>query len=155
MADFGKFFIISGIGWLLDVVLTMGLVQLGYGPFVASLVGAGTAVTFVYIVSLFAVFNVGRIGGLRGYAFYVLWQIFAIAVASALVSFISYLLEPLLEELVNEHAGGISAYFPTALSLASGLAKFIVTPLTLIANFLFMRWLTASLHVSYGASRRE
>lgn len=113
----------------------MGLVALGTPPFWASLVGAFTAVTFVYIVSLKSVFSVSGKFGARGFPAYILWQCVAIFIASLLVAWIARGLEPIVA------ATGPDVSSP--LSLSSGIAKALVTPLTLLANFIFMRWLTS------------
>ena len=139
--SFLGFAVISGCGWLIDIGLTMGLVAFGVPPFWASLVGAGTAVTFVYIVSLHAIFGVDGALGARGFPIYIIWQVFAISVASVLVASLAHLLVSLL----NLEPWAIVA----PLSLASGAAKALVTPLTLLANFFFIRWLT--LHLRQGS----
>jgi putative flippase GtrA len=139
---FGAFALISGIGWILDTGLTMGLVQFGLTPFAGSLIGAATAVTFVYAVSRMTLLGDRRIGRPQDFARYVAWQIFAIAAASALVALIARLLAPVmvsLTDLEGLRAGGVDL---EPITLASGLAKAIVTPVTLLANFLFMKWLT-------------
>ena len=133
---FLTFTLISGLGWLIDVAVTIGLVDFGASPFVASFVGAGTAVTFVYIVSRFTVFSAQKLGSVNDYAIYAVWQVVAITVASLLVAGIAYLLEPIAGRL------GFAQRLPDALALATGAGKVLVTPLTLVANFLFMRWLT-------------
>lgn len=129
---FLPFAAISGTGWLIDMGLTMAVVQLGLSPFLGSAIGAATAVTFVYVVSRLLVMGDRQIGGAREIGLYVAWQVFAISMASALVAALAHLLAPLV------------AAFGTldALALASGIAKALVTPLTLIANFLFLKWLT-------------
>lgn len=125
-AGFLTFAIISGLGWLIDVGVTMGLVQFGMTPFIASFAGAAIAVSFVYVVSRLVVFQINQLGSVTDYTIYVVWQIFAITVASFLVAMIGGVLAP--------HVG--------ALALATGVGKVLVTPLTLAANYLFMRWLT-------------
>lgn len=139
-----KFTVISGCGWLIDVGLTIGLVQIGLPPFWASMVGAGVAVSFVYIVALSAIFRVGGVLGARGFPPYVIWQCCAIPAASVLVAVLAHLLEPVALALP---AGGMDP-----LSLASGAAKAAVTPVTLLANYLFMRWLTERLRSAHERS---
>jgi len=129
---FLSFAAISGTGWLIDMGLTMASVQLGLSPFFGSAIGAATAVTFVYVVSRLFVMGDRQIGGATDFALYVVWQVVAIAAASALVAALAHLLAPLVAAI-----GTLDA-----LAVASGLAKVLVTPLTLIANFLFLRWLT-------------
>ena len=125
-AGFLTFAIISGLGWLIDVGVTIGLVQFGISPFIASFFGATIAVSFVYVASRLIVFHLNQLGSATDYAIYIVWQIFAITVASFLVAMIGNLLAP--------HAG--------TLTIATGAGKVLVTPLTLAANYLFMRWLT-------------
>ncbi|WP_373636732.1 hypothetical protein [Yoonia sp. BS5-3] len=113
----------------------MGLVHMGTTPFVASMAGAALAVTFVYVVSRLVVFSGGQIGTTTDFVLYIIWQICAISVASALVGWIAFAITPALN--------GASAFTGIApLTLGAGLAKAIVTPLTLGMNFLFMKWLT-------------
>lgn len=134
---FLTFAIISGLGWLIDVSSAVGLVQLGLSPFVASFVGAGLAVTFVFVVSRWVIFQAQEARRANDFAIYVAWQIFAITVASLLVAAIAHLLAPLASRLI-----AATAVLPDPLAAATGAGKVIVTPLTLVANFLFMRWLS-------------
>lgn len=126
---FFRFAAVSGTGWLIDVILTVSLVSVGTPPFLASLTGSVVAVTFVYIVSLRSVFGIeGRLGT-RAFPLYVMWQVISISTASALVAFLAFLIAP-----------WIDATDP--LSVASGLAKGLVTPVTLAANFIFFQCLS-------------
>ncbi|WP_085790022.1 GtrA family protein [Roseivivax jejudonensis] len=136
-SNFLVFAIVSGCGWLLDVGLTMGLVQLGASPFWSSMIGAAVAVSFVYVVSLNRIFSVEGALGARGFPAYLIWQAVAIFIASALVAWLSHALLPMAAALPVQAAD--------PLALASGAAKALVTPITLLANFLFMRWLTRRL----------
>lgn len=134
---FLSFAIISGLGWLIDVFSAVGLVQLGLSPFLASFVGAGLAVTFVFVVSRWMVFEARQARTASDFALYVVWQVFAITVASVAVAALAHLLEPVASRLL---AGAAS--LPEPLAAATGAGKVMVTPLTLVANFLFLRWLT-------------
>lgn len=134
---------VSGTGWLIDVVLTVALVHFGSPPFFASLVGSVVAVTFVYIVSLRAVFTIdGRLGA-RAFPLYVIWQVFSISVSAVLVAVLAHLIAPWLAA-VSPEASLIEITDP--LPVASGLAKALVTPITLAANFLFFHWLSTWLN---------
>jgi putative flippase GtrA len=137
---FRGFALISATGWILDMSLTTGLVQLGLSPFAGSLVGAATAVTFVYVASRLSLLGDRRIGRAQDFVHYVLWQVFAIAVASALVALMARLLEPVVASLST--LDGLRSSGIETIAMASGFAKALVTPLTLVANFLFMKWLT-------------
>ncbi len=137
--SFLRFAVVSGVGWLIDVGTTMALVEVGASPFWASLVGAATAVTFVYFVALRSVFQVDERLGARGFPPYVVWQVCAISAASVLVSVLAGWLAPVSAAML-ERLGSDASFDP--LTWAAGAAKALVTPLTLLANFLFMRWLT-------------
>ncbi|MEM9349083.1 MAG: GtrA family protein [Pseudomonadota bacterium] len=129
---FVAFALVSGTGFVIDVALTMGLVAAGLSPFWASLIGAGTAVTFVYVTSRLGIFGDRKVGPAQDYALYILWQVAAVTAASLAVAALAFALLPL--------APGLTDGDP--LALTSGAAKVLVTPLTLTANYLFMRWLT-------------
>lgn len=127
--EFFSFAAISGAGWLIDIGLSFVLVASGLWPFWASAIGAATAVTFVYLVSRLFLFSRPQIGTKLEYAIYVFWQIFAITVASLLVAGCATVLAAYLE----------AAHDPVAAATVVG--KVIVIPLTLVANYLFLRWL--------------
>ncbi|MEM9437574.1 MAG: GtrA family protein [Pseudomonadota bacterium] len=142
---FLAFALISGTGFLLDVALTMGLVAFGVLPFWASLLGAGAAVSFVYVASRLGVFGDRKIGPKEDYALYLIWQVAALATAAAIVAVLAHALAPLI--------GARSSGDP--LALATGAAKVAVTPVTLTANYLFMRWLTERGSASALTARSE
>lgn len=144
---FYGFAVVSGIGWVLDMCLTMGTVQLGLPPFLGSLIGAATAVSFVYVVSRTLILGDGGLGHVQDFGLYVAWQVVAITVASGVVAVLAHGLEAL--------AGRVMAsYQADPLALASGLAKALVTPFTLLANYLFMRWLAGpGSRKRHGASK--
>lgn len=129
---FLSFAALSGTGWLLDVGLTMALVSRGVPPFWASVVGAAAAVSWVYLASRLTVFEDKTVGSRSDYVIYVLWQIAAITLASVCVATLTQWIDPMIER------GTIA----TSESLASGIAKVIITPVTLGANYAFMKWLT-------------
>lgn len=138
MQKFLRFAAVSGTGWVIDIILTVLLVRLGATPFMASLIGSIVAVSFVYVVSLRAVFAIeGRLGR-RAFPLYVVWQVFSISASSVLVAFLAYLIAPLVA-LASQEIAGLEIGDP--LSVASGISKALVTPLTLAANFLFFQWL--------------
>lgn len=137
--NFLRFALVSGVGWLIDVGTTMSLVEVGAYPFWASLIGAATAVTFVYFVSLRSIFEVNQRFRARGFPSYVLWQICAIIGASALIAILADLFAPVIAVVLDRL---VSEDVINPMTWAAGAAKALVTPLTLLANFLFMKWLT-------------
>jgi len=127
---------------MLDIVLTMLLVWIGVSPFFSSFAGAGAAVTFVYAASLSSVFRASNLDRLSGYLAYILWQLFAISIASTLIAGLALLIEPLWTPTIQNTDEFTGRGDKEALSIATGVSKLMITPITLSANFFFMRWLT-------------
>lgn len=128
-ARLSRFTLLSGIGWTIDVGLTLGLVTIGLPVAIANAVGAATAVSFVYATALRHVFQSrpSRFPGFGRFARYLVYQVFAIAAASALIGAL---------------AEGLSLVFVAATATQSAAAaKVVVTPLTLYSNYVFMSWL--------------
>jgi putative flippase GtrA len=119
LARLAKFAVVSGLGLGLDVLAFCLLLGLGAAPFQANAAGASAAVTWVYFASVRRIFRYGG-RSLRGrFAAYAAYQMAGIAAASWAVGGMVHLLgvQPLI-------------------------AKLAVTPLTFLANYLFMAWLT-------------
>lgn len=114
-----KFGVISGLGWLIDFSLFYALVRLDVAPFLANLVGAGVAVTFVFFSSVKRVFQYEGHYLLAKLVAYICYQVVAVAIASAVI------------DLIARHTG-----------VAPLLAKILVTPFTFYANFQFMSYIT-------------
>lgn len=136
-----KFAIVSGIGWLIDVSLTLSLAGMGVAVFFANWVGALCAVSYVFVVSQYKIFS-GQ-SGFKVHLFtaYLIYQILAISVASALVALVAVAALPVgdwlsanVMALINQ-----TAFDPRV--VATAIAKVAVTPLTLYSNFIFMGWL--------------
>ncbi len=145
MQRFSVFTIISGTGWLIDLGLTIGLVMAGLGPFLASMIGSLTAVSFVFVVSQLIVFDTGGRVRTDQYGFYLTWHAMTIPLASGAVAVLAGWFEAPLAQLLDWVNGwllqSILGWMPDALALAAGVAKAAITPITLTANFFFMRWL--------------
>ncbi|MEO0821826.1 MAG: hypothetical protein AAF074_15540 [Pseudomonadota bacterium] len=134
-----RFTVISGIGWLIDLSLMLGLVALGLGAFEANLVGAFCGVSFVFVAAQRRVFVAA--GGVRlgMLAAYLAWHAIAITAASALIGLIAGALAGPAAALRDALAALLPGpLVPGAPLIAAGAAKALVTPLTLYANFLVM-----------------
>ncbi len=112
-----RFGLVSGIGWLVDFALFALLTRAGTPVALANFVGASTAVTYVFFASLRPIFRYGGRYAGRKLLLYWTYQALAVTAASWLIHAVS------------------------ALGVAPLLSKVLVTPLTFVANFLFMRWL--------------
>ena len=114
-----RFAAVSGIGWILDFCIFTVLVDQGFAPGLANAVGAGAAVVWVFFSSVRRIFRYGGTSMRSRFLIYALYQALMIAAASLAV-----------KSLVR--VTGTDAL----------LAKVLVTPLTFLANFFFMGWLT-------------
>jgi putative flippase GtrA len=114
-----RFAAVSGVGWLLDFCIFAMLVHQGLAPGPSNAIGAGAAVVWVFFSSVRHIFRYRGASLHSRFVGYVIYQVLMIAMASLGVA-----------TLVR--FAGIDAL----------LAKALVTPLTFLANFLFMAWLT-------------
>lgn len=111
-----RFALVSGIGWLVDFALFSLLCQV-IPVYAANLLGASVAVTLVFFLSLRPIFMYQGRRTAGKLAQYILYQVVAIWLASLLI-----------------HQVSLWTYHPV-------MAKVLVTPLTFLCNFFFMRWL--------------
>lgn len=133
-----RFAIISGLGWLIDLSVMTLLVAAGVSIFVANLISAGIAITFVFFAAQNRIF--AGIGGFlyAKFAIYLFYQALAVPLASGLIHELAHFFL----------SAGLGDLYPVSLlalpirtALVSIVAKVIVTPLTLYSNFVFMGWL--------------
>lgn len=133
-----KFALISGIGWMLDIGVTLGLVAAGSDVMVANMIGAGLAVSFVFIAAQRHVFFAEDRSLVGFFAVYLVWQVMAITAASFAIDQLAAFLSSCGAGAFAQRACGLLGD-PT---LAAGIAKVAVTPITMYLNFLFMGWLS-------------
>lgn len=122
VAKYLGFVVISGIGLgIATVVLWIGVRLLGLSPFTANFLGDFLAVSFVFVVSARRTFVHAHHFMLAKFGAYAVWQFLHITaiswVVAALVSW------PAFE-------GTVSEFGPVEV-----IAKLLVTPLTVTANF--------------------
>ena len=117
------FFIYSGIGWLMDMVIFSILNYIGIPTFISNIISSTCAATYVYFTSAKRLFvNEGKVSIKIKYFIYVFYQIIIILVASYAISGISHLLYSYVNiDLVKDYNKII--------------AKIIFTPVTMITNF--------------------
>lgn len=122
--QFSAFFVVSGLGWLLDFSLFLLLIKFAFfQAFYANFISSLAAVTFVYFVSTTTIFNKTADGKLFFLVLFWLYQIFSI-----------YLFSLLLK--------GAIAFLHSDMKMSldvNAAAKILVTPLNLITNFIFMK----------------
>jgi len=130
MKLFLGFVLISGVGWLLDMMSYAALSQLvgmapAYANFIASLVG----VTYVWIIALNRLFDRREYGKSIYLPVYWGYQGASILAYSALISIVA-------ESAINSK---VSEIFGVPFGL---VAKIIITAPNLLTNFIFMTILT-------------
>lgn len=128
-----KFAVTSGIGWIIDISIYLLLAQvLGFPVGISNFISAIPAITFVFFVSIqktFANYD-GRISLKTKYSIYFMYQIILLLIVSSLgqLAYNSFML---------------STYADIDLlaSYIRIIIKLIITPLTMLANFLVMKFL--------------
>jgi putative flippase GtrA len=130
-----SFTLLSGAGWCIDFLLFNYLVSIGYPYLTSNLISASVAVAFVFLTSRKWVFR-NHVASLKvAILQYVVWNIFAIAVASQLLSGIASVLESTNLQYFSQLVGWATGEHLSQRALVSNLAKVLVTPLTMYANF--------------------
>lgn len=130
MKLFFGFILVSGIGWLLDLLSYTGLTQFGavppgYANFASSMVG----VTYVWMVALNRLFGKGGYGKSIYLPVYWGYQAVSIFVYSIMISLV-------VGATFNIWLSQLT-HLPVAL-----VAKILLTAPNLITNFVFMSFLT-------------
>lgn len=126
-----SFVFVSGIGWLIDFGTYITLLKVfNFSPFSSNLISAALAITFVFFVSVYKIFLTNGFFVLSAFMIYLIYQAISIWFFSYVIKLLSYL---------------ITYYQTYGLFEAPLIAKIIVTPFTLVTNYLFMRFLTGKI----------
>ena len=98
-------------------------------PSFSNILSSLVAVTFVYITSTKKLFqnNENKFGVKKKYIFYVIYQIFMILLSSFIIGKLAILLTYIDIAIIKQ--------------FANIGAKILFTPVTMIVNFIFMKWL--------------
>lgn len=128
-----RFFMTSGVGWLIDFTVYAFLSALSGHPFVSNIVSSLCGVTFVFAVSSKKTFVSGRSRlTLRAkFSLYLGYQAVFILLSSAATGWLSGVL--------------FSCAVPLAARYFQLGAKIIVTPFTMVVNFIAMKLLIEKL----------
>ena len=124
------FFCISGIGWLIDMLIYTLLTTITPIPtIVCNIISSIISVTYVYIVSTRKTFtNTSTKRNLKTkYVYYIIYQVCIILLSSTLIGLLS-----------SKLLGVSVAYLVKYRKIVS---KIIITPFTMICNFIFMKYL--------------
>lgn len=126
MKKLSLFIITSGFGWLLDMTIFFSCVHFFNIPVVLSnFISAGMAVIFVFFLSTKHIFkNVGASISLK-LVIYIFFQLVSIFIFSIIIEWMSTFF----------------AYFQSISGMRHIVAKIVVTPISLLTNFIVMRYL--------------
>ncbi len=123
--QFCKFFGVSGIGWIIDFTI-YSIISIYINPLIANIISSFVAIIFVFSVSTRKIFvNDNKYSLKIKFLIYVVYQV-------VLVSFTSFIISSLAKSLV-------SCNFYLIVKYSKLLAKIIVTPFSMMCNFIVMR----------------
>lgn len=118
------FFIYSGIGWLMDMILFAILNHIGLSTFISNIISSSCAATYVFFISGKNLFKKhGKVDMRIKYIVYIIYQLILILIASWAISGISVLLLNYASIIF------IKKYYKL-------IAKILFTPVTMILNFI-------------------
>lgn len=128
LRSFLGFLLLSGLGWLCDMLTYTALVHLaGVSPFAANVASSYVGVSFVWFTSLGTVFRRSGQGSGRFLLLYWCYQFMSIMAYS---------------QLLQWTAAALAGKAGVPALQGAVAAKIIVTPFNLVTNFLFMKVLT-------------
>ena len=122
-----KFIGLSGIGWIIDFSTYSGLCLLYNNIVVNNIISSWIGVTFVFIFATRKIFTHNSNISLRiKYIVYLCYQMILIFAISKLLGYVNnYIISNITMEMV--------------VSLSSIISKIVVTPITMIMNFIVMK----------------
>ncbi len=138
LRKFFAFAMISGVGWLIDFGIFYGSTAfLGLPVIPANFISSFFAVSFVFLVSTRKLLAL-RQDGLRvqtKYLIYLVYQLLLLSIVS------------LAAQLLYRWLGDLSLVqsYPLLRDNTKLLAKILITPITMVCNFIVMRFLTERL----------
>ena len=124
-----KFFGLSGLGWIIDMCIFSLLTYFGVYTILANIISSFVAVTFVYLTSTKNIFvNMNNKFNIKKkYVVYVLYQVIIVLISSTIINLIA-------KDLTGSNIELFVNYSKIS-------AKIIVTPFTMVTNFMFMKFL--------------
>lgn len=127
-----KFIFVSGIGWMMDFSIFTCLVKLlSLEIFIANCISSFIAITFVFIISTRRIFenNTQKLNLKYKYIAYIVYQVVLIVLIS------------LLAAVINSYLFSIFHNFINLQNNAALITKMLITPVTMILNFMVMKYL--------------
>lgn len=128
--QFLKFIGVSGIGWIIDMVLYVLLRIVSINLIINNFISSCAGVSFVFFFSTRFIFKVNtKLVLYLKYIIYLIYQIILIYIVSELLSYINNYVENILSIL-------------NLTTLSFIVSKMFVTPITMVLNFIMMKVLT-------------
>lgn len=132
------FALISGIGWIIDFCLFNLLALAGMSLLLANIIGAGCAVSFVFVTGRRFIFRDVQGSVWAAIAAYAAWNIVAILLASAAIAFLGRMLStPEVLALARRAMCSAGVRIDPEL-LAAPASKIALTPVTMYCNYVAM-----------------
>ena len=123
-----KFIGLSGIGWMLDMLTYTLLGLISKNLFINNLISSFVGVSFVFVYSTRFVFSNNSKYSLRfKYLVYVFYQAILIVAVSGVLIYINHFVSSFLNTI------------PILSKFGYIVAKILVTPITMVTNFLVMK----------------
>lgn len=125
-----KFFCVSGIGWIIDFCIFLTLTKLGVSEVIANIYSSFAGICFVYAVSTKKLFkNMNENFNLKKkFIVYILYQVVVVSISSFVIGGLNGLIIKNIDiKLIHD--------------FSQLVAKIIVTPFTMVLNFIFMKFL--------------
>ena len=122
------FFVISGVGWIIDVCI-FSIISNWIPIIISNIISSSVSVTYVYFTSTKKIFKNNSTMNLKTkYLIYIIYQICIILLSSFIIGKIGNILITHIEiDFIYKYA--------------KICAKILVTPFTMITNFIFMKLL--------------
>ncbi len=130
--QFVRFIGISGVGWCIDFSLYLMLTSVFRWPvFISNCLSAVPAVTLVFSVSTAKIFRKapGKIPVYAKYVIYLIYQFILLLIVSSLGQWLSDVII-------------LKATMRLIVDLSKVIAKVMITPVTMVMNFLIMKLLS-------------
>ena len=132
-AHYGRFIVVSGLGWGLALLLLWAGIHVFALPvWTANAIGDAVAITFVFFTSPQAAFGTQTLRKPRLFFIWLAWQVVHIASISWA-----------LDALTSATSAALLPKLGSSLEVA---LKIAITPVTLTLNFVVMRWLITRNH---------
>ncbi len=132
-----QFYLVSGTGWIIDFTIFTSLTHFYAIPVLyANIISSIPSITLIFFVSTKKVFSENKTRFSTGvkYVIYIVYQAILLVLISLLAEFLFFVI---MTNFLNT--------MPLLIEFAEPIIKIIITPITMVINFLFMQFLAEKL----------